>query len=171
MTKTELFVVILVALYFSFNLAMGIREMRKHFKTVTIKYKENVMHLVDLHKGDWIDLATPEFIKYKAGDTVKVDFGIAMELPQGYEAHIAPRSSLFQNTGLILTNGVGVIDNSYCGDNDYWGAKFYATRDGFIHKDQRLCQFRIIENQPSLHFKEVAHLDNEDRGGYGSTGK
>ena len=94
-----------------------------------------------------------------------------MDLPEGYEAHIAPRSSLFQNTGLLLTNGVGVIDNSYCGDEDYWGAKFYATRDGLIEEGQRLCQFRIIENQPNIHFKKVNHLGNENRGGYGSTGK
>lgn len=100
-----------------------------------------------------------------------MNFGVAMELPSGYEAHLAPRSSTFQHTGLILTNGVGVIDNSYNGDNDYWGAKFYAVRDGVITEGQRLCQFRLMENQPELTFTEVHHLGNEDRGGYGSTGK
>lgn len=143
----------------------------KNSKTITIKYKDDIPHLVDLVEGDWIDLATPKSIVYKKGDLVQVDFGVAMELPKYYEAHIAPRSSLFQNTGLLLTNGVGVIDNSYCGDEDYWGAKFYATRDGIIEEGQRLCQFRIIENQPYIHFKEVNHLGNENRGGYGSTGK
>ena len=66
---------------------------------------------------------------------------------------------------------MGIIDNSFCGDNDYWGAKFYATKDGKIYKGQRLCQFRILENQPTLRFVEVIHLGNKDRGGYGSTGK
>lgn len=139
---------------------------------IKIKYKaESVPRIETLSKGDWIDLACPYSLEYKKGDNVTVNFGVAMELPSGYEAHLAPRSSTFQHTGLILTNGVGVIDNSYNGDNDYWGAKFYAVRDGVITGGQRLCQFRLMENQPELTFTEVHHLGNEDRGGYGSTGK
>lgn len=168
-TNAQLLIFILLLLNFLLDLYYFFEKTSK--KTVKIKYKDNVAHLVDLTKGDWIDLASPKSIVYKKGDLVQVDFGVAMELPSGYEAHLAPRSSLFQNTGLLLTNGVGVIDNSYCGDEDYWGAKFYATRDGLIEEGQRLCQFRIIENQPNIHFKEVKHLGNENRGGYGSTGK
>lgn len=167
-TNSQLIIFILLLLNFILDVFFFLKVGRK---TVKIKYNGNVDHLVDLTKGDWIDLASPKSIVYKKGDLVQVDFGLAMELPPMYEAHIAPRSSLFQNTGLLLTNGVGVIDNSYCGDDDYWGAKFYATRDGIIEEGQRLCQFRIIENQPVIHFKEVSHLGNENRGGYGSTGK
>lgn len=164
---------ILLIIVMTYNIIISIYfiSRSKVLKTVMIKYKDNAPHLVDFTKGDWIDLASPKSMVYKKGDLVHVDFGVAMELPEGYEAHIAPRSSLFQNTGLLLTNGVGVIDNSYCGDEDYWGAKFYATCDGLIEEGQRLCQFRIIENQPNIHFKEVDHLGNENRGGYGSTGK
>ena len=86
--------------------------------------------------GDWVDLASNTNVGYKKGDTVIIDFGVAMELPKGYEAHLLPRSSTFQNTGLILTNSMGIIDNSFCGDNDYWGAKFYATKDGRVEKGQ-----------------------------------
>ena len=140
----------------------------------TIKYKTREgcdLEITELHKGDWIDLPSNTEIEYKAGDTVVIDFGVAMELPKGFEAHLLPRSSTFQNTGLLLTNSMGIIDNSFCGDNDYWGAKFYAVRDGVITRGQRLCQFRLMENQPELTFTEVHHLGNEDRGGYGSTGK
>lgn len=140
----------------------------------TIKYKTREgcdLEITKLHKGDWIDLPSNREIEYKAGDTVVIDFGVAMELPKGFEAHLLPRSSTFQNTGLLLTNSMGIIDNSFCGDKDYWGAKFYATKDGKVEKGQRLCQFRILENQPSLKFVEVIHLGNKDRGGYGSTGK
>lgn len=169
MTNLQILLIIILALNIIVDVVYIFKS--KDAKVITIKYSDNVPHLVDLAEGDWIDLASPRSITYKKGDLVKVDFGVAMELPRGYEAHIAPRSSLFQNTGLILTNGVGVIDNAYCGDEDYWGAKFYATRDGLIEEGQRLCQFRIIENQPYIHFREVNHLGNKNRGGYGSTGK
>ena len=140
----------------------------------TIKYKTREgcdLEITKLDKGDWIDLPSNTEIEYKAGDTVVIDFGVAMELPKCFEAHLLPRSSTFQNTGLLLTNSMGIIDNSFCGDNDYWGAKFYATKKGRVEKGQRLCQFRILENQPSLKFVEVIHLGNKDRCGYGSTGK
>lgn len=139
-----------------------------------IKYKtrENCdLEITEIHKGDWIDLPSNTEVEYKDGDTVVIDFGVAMELPKGFEAHLLPRSSTFQNTGLLLTNSMGIIDNSFCGDNDYWGAKFYATKDGKVEKGQRLCQFRVLENQPKVHLKKVTKLGNNDRGGYGSTGK
>ena len=93
-----------------------------------------------------------------------------MELPKGYEAHIVPRSSTFKNYGIIQTNSCGIVDGSYCGDEDMWRMPVYAVRDTRIEKNDRICQFRIVENQPKIEFEEVAHLDNQNRGGFGSTG-
>ncbi len=100
-----------------------------------------------------------------------IPLGVAMELPAGYEAHVVPRSSTFKNFGIIQTNHQGVIDASYCGDHDQWFMPVYAVRDTEIHVNDRICQFRIMENQPRITFDEVAHLDHADRGGHGSTGK
>lgn len=108
---------------------------------------------------------------YNKGDTVVVNFGVAIELPEGYEAHIYPRSSTFKNTGLILTNSVGIIDNSYNGDTDEWKGMFYATQSGYLEHGQRIAQFRLCKNQPKLDLEFVETLGNDDRGGYGSTGK
>lgn len=167
MAKIELFLVLIIALYFVARLALSLSK-----QEVRIKYRDDeVSPIKNISVGDWIDLASNTEVKYKKGDIVVIDLGVAMELPHGFEAHILPRSSTFQNTGLILTNSMGIIDNSYCGDNDYWGAKFYATRNGEIEKGQRLLQFRLVENQPTVLFSKVMHLGNKDRGGYGSTGK
>lgn len=94
-----------------------------------------------------------------------------MELPKGYEAHVIPRSSTFKNFGIIQTNSMGLIDESYCGDNDQWFFPAYALRDTTIEVNERICQFRIMEHQPELEFCEVESLNNKDRGGHGSTGK
>lgn len=93
-----------------------------------------------------------------------------MILPEGYEAHVAPRSSTFKNFGIVFTNSVGVVDNSYCGEEDEWRAPVYALRDTLIEKNERICQFRIIEKQPELEFVTVDRLKDESRGGFGSTG-
>ena len=122
-------------------------------------------------KSDWIDLRAAEKIELKAGEFKLIPLGVAMELPAGYEAHIVPRSSTFKNFGIIQTNHQGVVDSSYCGDNDQWFMPAYAMRDTKIEVNDRICQFRIMENQPALQFDEVASLDNKDRGGIGSTGK
>ena len=100
-----------------------------------------------------------------------IPLGIAMELPAGYEAHVVPRSSTFKNYGVIQTNSMGVIDETYCGDNDQWFFPAYALRDTVIHANDRICQFRIMKHQPELSFEETDTLDHEDRGGHGSTGK
>lgn len=172
MTKIELALVIIVAVYFGLNFFVHLYELLHNFEVIKLKVRDDGVNPVNrIVVGDWIDLESNTKVTYKAGDTVVIDFGVAMELPKGYEAHLLPRSSTFQNTGLLLTNSMGIIDNSFCGDNDYWGAKFYATKDGKVEKGQRLCQFRILENQPPLKFVEVIHLGNKDRGGYGSTGK
>ena len=100
-----------------------------------------------------------------------VPTGLFVELPQGYEAHLAPRSSTFKNYGILQTNSIGVVDWSYRGDNDQWCMPVWATRDVTIEKGARICQFRIVENQPKLNFVAVEHLNGPDRGGFGSTGK
>ena len=122
-------------------------------------------------KSDWIDLRAAEEITLKAGEFRLIPLGIAMELPEGYEAHVVPRSSTFKNYGVIQTNSMGVIDETYCGDNDQWFFPAYALRDTVIRVNDRICQFRIMKHQPELSFEETDRLDHEDRGGHGSTGK
>ena len=142
-------------------------------KTIKIKYftdKIEKLTYID-GKSDWIDLRAAEEVTLQKGEFRLIPLGVAMELPEGYEAHVVPRSSTFKNFGIIQTNHQGVIDCSYCGDNDQWFMPVYAVRDTQIHVNDRICQFRIMENQPKIIFDEVAHLDKADRGGHGSTGK
>ena len=122
-------------------------------------------------KSDWIDLRAAEDVTLKQGEFKLIPLGVAMKLPRGYEAHIVPRSSTFKNFGIIQTNHQGVVDESYCGDNDQWYMPAYAMRDTQIHINDRICQFRIMERQPAVEFEQVDHLQGEDRGGFGSTGK
>lgn len=142
-------------------------------ETIRIKYFTDKIEKLDYidGKSDWIDLRASEEVELKAGDFKLIPLGVAMEIPQGYEAHLAPRSSTFKTWGLIQTNSVGVIDCSYCGDDDMWRMPVYATRDTVIHVNDRIAQFRIIENQPKIVFEEVERLGNDSRGGFGSTGK
>ena len=122
-------------------------------------------------KSDWIDLRAAKEVELKQGEVALIPLGGAMELPKGYEAHVVPRSSTFKNFGIIQTNSMGVIDETYCGDNDQWFFPAYALRDTVIHVNDRICQFRIMEHQPAVTFSETESLGNEDRGGHGSTGK
>ena len=121
-------------------------------------------------KSDWIDLRAAETVELKAGEFKLVPLGVAMQLPHGYEAHVVPRSSTFKNFGVIQTNSHGVIDNSYSGDNDQWFFPAYALRDTVININDRICQFRIVENQPKINFNECTVLGDTNRGGHGSTG-
>jgi len=121
-------------------------------------------------KSDWIDLRAAKDVELKAGEFKLIPLGIAMELPAGYEAHVVPRSSTFKNYGIIQTNSMGIIDETYCGDNDQWFFPAYALRDTVIRVNDRICQFRIMEHQPAICFEAVDSLDHEDRGGHGSTG-
>lgn len=121
-------------------------------------------------KSDWIDLRAAQDVTFRAGEFKLVSLGVSMQLPEGYEAHVVPRSSTFKNYGLIQTNSCGIIDQTYCGQNDIWRWPAYATRDVTVHVNDRICQFRIVENQPKIYFDEVAFLDGENRGGFGSTG-
>ncbi len=122
-------------------------------------------------KSDWIDLRAAEDITLKQGEFKLIPLGVAMQLPEGYEAHIVPRSSTFKNFGIIQTNSCGIVDESYSGDNDQWFMPAYAMRDTEIHVNDRICQFRIFEHQPAVEFDETDHLEGSDRGGFGSTGK
>ena len=138
---------------------------------IKVKYHTDILPLEMNDKGDWVDLRAVQDMKLWEGCSYRIPLGISVELPEGYEAHVAPRSSTFKNWGIIQTNSVGVIDNSYCGDNDIWMMPVYATRDTCIKKNDRICQFRIVEKQPHLEFETVDHLGNEDRGGFGITGR
>lgn len=142
-------------------------------QTIKIKYfTDKIQRLGYIGgKSDWIDLRAAQEVEMKAGDFKLIPLGIAMELPAGYEAQVVPRSSTFKNYGVIQTNSMGVIDETYCGDNDQWFFPAYALRDTVIRVNDRICQFRITEHQPALHFEEVGILGHEDRGGHGSTGK
>ena len=138
---------------------------------ILIKY-----HNPDLEKiqsiavGDWIDLRAAERVELHAGESRLISLGVSMKLPEGYEAHIAPRSSSFSKWGFLQVNSVGVVDNSYSGTNDIWKLPVYATRDAVIEVNDRICQFRIMERMPQVTFREVSALDATDRGGFGSTG-
>ena len=121
-------------------------------------------------KSDWIDLRSAENVRLKAGEFRLISFGVSMRLPDGYEAHVVPRSSTFKNWGILQTNSMGVIDNSYSGTNDIWKMPVYATRDAEIFLNDRIAQFRIVAKQPSVIFDEKSELSADDRGGFGSTG-
>lgn len=142
-------------------------------QTIQIKYfTDKIEKLTYIGgKSDWIDLRAAKDVQLKAGEFHLIPLGVAMELPKGYEAHIVPRSSTFKNFGIIQTNHMGIIDETYCGDNDQWFMPAYALRDTQIHINDRICQFRIMEHQPELSFEEVKELKSADRGGLGSTGK
>ena len=122
-------------------------------------------------KSDWIDLRSAERVELKSGEYRLIRRGVAIELPKGYEALVVPRSSTFKNFGILQTNSIGVIDESYCGDNDEWKYPALAMRDTVININDRICQFRIIKHQDFFEFEEVDKLNGVDRGGFGSTGK
>lgn len=137
---------------------------------IKIKYHTDIEKIGKIEKGDWIDLRAAEDITMKPGEFKFIPLGVSMQLPDGYEAHIAPRSSTFKNYNMIMANSIGIVDSSYCGDDDEWKFPAYAVGYAVIKKNDRICQFRIIENQPEIQFTEVDSLNNESRGGFGSTG-
>lgn len=138
---------------------------------IKIKYHNTEMARIEkINQGDWIDLRAAEDAEMKAGEFRIISLGVSMKLPEGYEAHIVPRSSTFKKWGVLQVNSMGVIDNSYCGDNDVWGFPALAMRDTVIRKGDRICQFRIQRVMEPVELVEVEHLDAPDRGGFGSTG-
>ena len=138
---------------------------------IKIKYFDpDLIRLEKIEKGNWIDLRAAETVEMKKGEFKLIPLGIAMHLPLGYEAHVVPRSSTFKNFKILQTNSFGVIDESYCGDNDQWFFPALAVEDTVIHKNDRICQFRVMDHQPAIDFEEVETLGMPDRGGHGSTG-
>ena len=140
-------------------------------QTIKIKYLTNVRPIEEISFGDWIDLRAAETIKLRKGEFRLIPLGVAIQLPKGYEAIVAPRSSTYKHFGVIMTNSIGVIDESYCGDEDQWHFPALAMRKTVIHKDDRICQFRIIRHQPEVDLVMVNNLNNPNRGGIGSTGR
>ena len=140
---------------------------------IKIQYKDDTIERLKYidGKSDWIDLRAAEKIELKQGEFKLIPLGVAMQLPKGYEAHIVPRSSTYKNFGIIQTNHTGIVDETYCGPNDWWYMPAYALRDTVIEKNDRICQFRIQKHQPEVVFEEVEALTGQDRGGIGSTGK
>ena len=136
---------------------------------IQINYHGN-MPIEKISVGDWIDLRAAEDTIMSSGEFKIISLGISMKLPEGYEAHVVPRSSTFKKWGIIQANGIGVIDNTYCGNDDIWKFPAIALRDTHIYKGDRICQFRIVKKQPEFSFVEVDHLGDQNRGGFGSTG-
>lgn len=141
-------------------------------KEIKIKYHNpNLIKVEKTTVGDWIDLRASETVTLEAGDFRIISLGVSMQLPEGYEAHIVPRSSTYKKWGIIQANHMGVIDNSYSGDNDVWGMPVIALRDTVIEENDRICQFRLVKRMEGIKFEEAESLGNPDRGGFGSTGK
>lgn len=120
--------------------------------------------------GNWIDVRAAEDVDLEPGDTAFVSLGFSLELPEGYEGIVAPRSSSFKNFGFMMTNSFGVVDTSYCGNNDIWKMPIIAMRDVHIKVNDRIGQFRIVKSMDPVTFTEVDDLGHDDRGGFGSTG-
>lgn len=146
---------------------------RKNNKPLEIKIKyfnDDLIRIKKIDVGDWIDLRAAENVKLSRDESALISLGVAMELPEGYEAHILPRGSTFKNFKIIETNSKGIVDESYKGDDDKWFFPAYAMRDTEIKFNDRICQFRIQEKMPEVRFVEVDSLGNDNRGGHGSTG-
>ena len=142
-------------------------------ETIELKVFDEICRPTEIDKGNWIDLKAMKDIKLNIGQAEMIPLGVAMKLPEGYEAHIAPRSSTFKKYGIIQVNSVGVVDNSYSGPNDMWKMPVIKLAEGtedIIHAGDRICQFRIIKSQPKLNFVDSTLENNADRGGFGSTG-
>ena len=135
-----------------------------------IYHNKNMGKIENLAVGDWYDLRAAETVEMQAGEIKLISLGVSMKLPEGYEAHMAPRSSTFKKWGILQTNSVAVIDNSYSGTNDIWRYPALAMRDTTMYEGDRICQFRSVKIEPEVEFMEVDELDSTDRGGVGSTG-
>ena len=138
---------------------------------MVIKVKEIVPGCFPEQHGDWIDLKAAKTVEYKKGDFVMIPLGVAMQLPDGFEGHLLPRSSTFKKYGVLLVNSTGIIDNAYCGDGDEWCFPALTMRDGVIAKGERIAQFRIFASMPTVSISVVDSLGNDNRGGFGSTGR
>lgn len=141
------------------------------FKEIKVKYLRDIEKITQLEKGDWIDLRVGEYIELKANTFAIIPLGVAIKLPKGFEALLLTRSSTFKKYGIIQTNSIGIIDETYCGNNDEWKMPVFATREVVIPKNVRIAQFRLLQHQPKVNIIEVTELSGKDRGGFGSTGE
>ena len=124
-------------------------------------------------KGGWFDIPLPYDLYFEAGDIVKIVFDLRVEMPVGYEAIVQPRSSTLERTGLI-SSGFGVIEDCYCGKDDYIGYRFYATKDGLVSEGSCLVQMRFqkkMEDVKMIIIPDDYFNSKENRGGFGSTDK
>ncbi|MBN1777742.1 MAG: deoxyuridine 5'-triphosphate nucleotidohydrolase [Clostridiales bacterium] len=137
---------------------------------IKIKYHAPIEKIQRMEQGDWIDLRAAEDVTLKAGEHRLISLGISVRLPAGCEAHIVPRSSTFRHWGILQTNSMGVVDESYAGEDDIWRMSVYAVRDTQIKMNDRICQFRVVEKMPRVIIEEVEAMDADSRGGFGSTG-
>lgn len=144
---------------------------RKYSMTIRIKYHNpNIAHAEQVEGSDWIDLRAAETVELKPFEYKVISLGVSMSLPTGYEAHLAPRSSTYEKFGIIQSNSIGVIDNTFRGDDDIWGFPAIALRHTVIHEGDRICQFRIMKKMERVKLKPVESMNNKSRGGFGSTG-
>jgi len=153
------------------QIQVSTKNQNKNMDILVKYFKADTKRIARIEKGDWIDLSSDDTIHLSPGDFKLVPLGIAVKLPIGYEAHLAPRSSTFKNWGVIQTNGVGIVDESYCGDGDQWFMPVYATRETTINRGDRICQFRIVQKMPIVNIIEAEKMEDKNRGGHGSTGK
>lgn len=148
-----------------------------------IKYFRDAVRLQKIERGNWIDVYANANIFIPENEKAMIPLGFALELPKGWEAHLAPRSSTFKTWGIIQTNSVGVIDDTYIGDGDEWHMPVYCLAaksseiiDGeeikgtWIKKGDKIGQFRIMEVMPEIEWEEVDSFGNHNRGGFGTTG-
>lgn len=140
--------------------------------TIKIIYHDPNMPKLEFIEGksDWIDLRASKDYTLHKDEFALIDLGVSMKLPDGYEAHIVPRSSTYKNYKIIQTNSTGIVDNSFSGTNDIWKMPVIAMEDTKINKYDRICQFRIMKKMDNVQFIETDTLDETDRGGIGSTG-
>lgn len=139
---------------------------------IKIKYfNEDIEKVQKISVGDWIDLRAAETVQLKKGDYALISLGVGMILPDGYEAHVLPRSSTPNKFGIMMANSMGIIDNSYSGDADEWKFPAVAIRDTEIKRGDRIAQFRVMKNQQAINFEIVRRLREKNRGGFGSTGE
>jgi dUTP pyrophosphatase len=140
-------------------------------QNIVIKYHGPYVEKIQFIDGaNWIDLRAAEDVNMLANSFAFINLGVSMKLPDGYEAHLVPRSSTYKKYGILQVNGMGIIDNTYCGDMDIWMMPVYATRATYIPRNDRICQFRIMKIQPPVTFTEVEFMEDKSRGGFGSTG-
>lgn len=146
---------------------------------IRIKYFDGATKLKKIVKGNWIDVYANKDVFVPFGERAMIPLGFALELPSGWEGHLAPRSSTFKTWGIIQTNSVGVVDDTYIGDNDQWHMPVFClqgkdenegVKGTWIHKGDKIGQFRIMEVMPQIEFEEVESFGNQDRGGFGTTG-